>query len=206
MEPLWGKQARPKTCKLILWQHLSSWIQPCLKSVQPRLFSFVSQFIPFLWQRSWVSAIEVQESYYSYILFLFLKFQCQRSHHVPSTRRGEGLYLRNENKPEESWFWKLSFSAPVSSQILETEFLMKKKRITLLLCQAKVDTAGFCPWKLCVLAHEDLVKRVCIPLILSQVVGVLILMSVSGPFNFASGRFMAAPLLISHCSNLLLGT
>lgn len=120
MEPLWGKQARPKTCKLILWQHLTSWIQPCLKSVQPRLFSFVSQLIPFLWQRSWVSAIEVQECYYTYILFLFLKFQCQRSHHVPSTRRGEGLYLRNENKPEESWFWKLSFSAPVSSQILET--------------------------------------------------------------------------------------
>ena len=124
-----------------------------------------------------------KESHYTYILFLFLKFQCQRSCHVPCTRRGEGLYLRQENKPEENRFWRLSFSAPVPSQILETKFLMKKKRIPLLLCQAKVDTAGFCPWKLCVPAHEDLMKRVCIPLILSQAVGVLILMSFSGPFN-----------------------
>ena len=40
----------------------------------------------------------------------------------------------------------------------------------------------------------------------SQVVRLLTLMSLSGPFKLASGGFMAAPPLISNCSNLLFGT
>ena len=40
----------------------------------------------------------------------------------------------------------------------------------------------------------------------SQVVSSLILMSFSGPFNLASGGFLAAPPLISNCSNLPSGT
>ena len=36
--------------------------------------------------------------------------------------------------------------------------------------------------------------------------GLLILTSFSGPFNLASGSFLAAPSLISNCSNLPFGT
>ena len=41
---------------------------------------------------------------------------------------------------------------------------------------------------------------------MSQVVGLLILMSFSGPFNLASGGFLAASPLISNCLNLPFGT
>ena len=40
----------------------------------------------------------------------------------------------------------------------------------------------------------------------SQVVGLLILMSFSGPFNLASGGFLTAPPLINNSSNLPFGT
>ena len=51
------------------------------------------------------------------------------------------------------------------------------------------------------------VCRACTPLISSQVVGLLILMSFSGPFSLASGGFLAALPLISICSlNLPFGT
>ena len=40
----------------------------------------------------------------------------------------------------------------------------------------------------------------------SQVLGLLILMSFSGPFNLASGRFLAASPLISNYLNLPFGT
>ena len=40
----------------------------------------------------------------------------------------------------------------------------------------------------------------------SQVVGLRILRSFSGPFNLASGGFLAAPPLISNCSHLPFGT
>ena len=40
----------------------------------------------------------------------------------------------------------------------------------------------------------------------SQVIHLLILMSFSGPFHLASGGFLAAPPLISNCSNLPFGT
>ena len=40
----------------------------------------------------------------------------------------------------------------------------------------------------------------------SQVVHLLILMSFSGPFNLASGGFLATPPLIANCSHLPFGT
>ena len=40
----------------------------------------------------------------------------------------------------------------------------------------------------------------------SQVVGLLILVSFSGPFNLASDGFLAAPPMISNCLNLPFGT
>ena len=40
----------------------------------------------------------------------------------------------------------------------------------------------------------------------SQLVSLLILMSFSGPFNLAPGGSLAAPSLISNCSNLPFGT
>ena len=41
---------------------------------------------------------------------------------------------------------------------------------------------------------------------LGCVQGLLILMTFSGPFNLASGDFLAAPPLISYCSHLPFGT
>ena len=43
-------------------------------------------------------------------------------------------------------------------QILEIEFSVKWKRISLLLCQAKGDIASSCPQKMCVPVQEDLVR------------------------------------------------
>lgn len=51
-----------------------------------------------------------------------------------------------------------SFCTLTPNSISETEFWVKQKRIALLLCQAKQDTAGFCPRKLCVLTWVDLIK------------------------------------------------
>ena len=79
-------------------------------------------------------------------------------------------------------------------------------------------TQQLCLEKLCVPTQEDLIRsfiailpkggvvdkiRMCAG---SQVVSSLILMSFSGPFNLASGGFLAAPPLISNCSNLPSGT
>ena len=91
----------------------------------------------------------------------------------------------------------------------QREFWVKQKRTPLSLCQAKKDTVGSCPRKLCVPIQEDLVKSF-IALVQgwccgSQMVGLLILMPVSCPFNLASSG-LAAPLLISNCLNLPFGT
>ena len=106
----------------------------------------------------------------------------------------------------------------VRNGISETEFWVTWKRRALLRCQAKGDTVGSCLRKLCVPTQEDLMRsfmtilpkggvadkgRVCAG---SQVVALRILMSLSGPFNFASGGFLAAPPLISNCSTLPFGT
>ena len=104
---------------------------------------------------------------------------------------------------------KLSFSVHWCQIQSQKEFWVKQKRTPLSLCQAKEDTVGSCPRKLCVPTQEDLMKSF-IALVQgwccgSQMVGLLILMPVSCPFNLASSG-LAAPLLISNCLNLPFGT
>ena len=74
---------------------------------------------------------------------------------------------------------------------------------------AKEDTVGSCLKKLCVPTQEDLMKSF-IAIVQGwccefQMVGLLILMPFSCPFNLASSG-LAAPLLISNCLNLPFGT
>ena len=62
---------------------------------------------------------------------------------------------------------------------------------------------GCSPWGL---KELDMNEQLTLSLSGSQVVRLLTMMSLSGPFKLASGGFMAAPPLISNCLNLLFGT
>ena len=55
----------------------------------------------------------------------------------------QGRNMLDQLSSIEDAVLKLCLSVPVSKQILETEFWVKKKKIVLLLCKAKRDTVGF---------------------------------------------------------------
>ena len=56
------------------------------------------------------------------------------------------------------WYWCQKAWTLMPNRILETKFWWSRKRISLLLCQAKGETVDFCPQKLCVLTQANLVR------------------------------------------------
>ena len=90
---------------------------------------------------------------------------------------------------------KPSLCALVLNQILETEFWVKYKRVSLLLCKSKGDTASSCPQKLCPRAGgfgEEFYSN-------TSVVGLLIKLGLAQDLhsiNLASG----APLILMSFS------
>lgn len=111
----------------------------------------------------------------------------------------------------------------VLNQTPETEFWVEQKKDSFITLQAKGDTPCFCLKKKLNLNPSELdmvyssgskvrslirlgYKWVLHSLVSFQVGSLLNLNELSAPFIFSSGDFLAAPLLISYCSNLPLET